>query len=153
MEDKLIFRSAERKDTPLILQFIKKLAKYEKMENEVVADEVKADNPDEQLGITIFANALKAPFKTILENAGVDYTAISKEIIAKGDLTYGYNARTLQLVDLLEEGIIDPVKVLIGTVYAASSIASVVLTSSVIITEDPKSDNNLVLNTVGMPMV
>ncbi|MCQ2388051.1 MAG: GNAT family N-acetyltransferase [Clostridia bacterium] len=35
----MTFRSAERKDTHLILQFIKKLAKYEKMENEVVADE------------------------------------------------------------------------------------------------------------------
>ena len=39
MKDELTFLSAERKDTLLILQFIKKLAKYEKMESEVVADE------------------------------------------------------------------------------------------------------------------
>lgn len=39
MTEKLAFRNAERKDTPLILQFIKKLAEYEKMADEVVADE------------------------------------------------------------------------------------------------------------------
>ncbi len=39
MEQKLSFRNAERKDTPLILRFIKKLADYEKMSGEVVADE------------------------------------------------------------------------------------------------------------------
>ena len=57
MEDKLIFRSAERKDTPLILQFIKKLAKYEKMENEVVADEKTFESWifDKQKAEVIFA--------------------------------------------------------------------------------------------------
>lgn len=57
MEDKLIFRSAERKDTPLILQFIKKLAKYEKMENEVVADEKTLESWifDKQKAEVIFA--------------------------------------------------------------------------------------------------
>ena len=39
MTDKLTFRTAERKDTPMILRFIKELAEYEKMGNEVVADE------------------------------------------------------------------------------------------------------------------
>ena len=39
MENKLTFRYAERKDVPLILQFIKDLAEYEKMLDEVVADE------------------------------------------------------------------------------------------------------------------
>ena len=39
MENKLVFRYAERKDVPLILQFIKHLAEYEKMLEEVVADE------------------------------------------------------------------------------------------------------------------
>lgn len=39
MEEKLTFRYAERKDTPLILQFIKELAEYEKLADQVVADE------------------------------------------------------------------------------------------------------------------
>lgn len=39
MSEKLIFRNAERKDTSLILEFIKELAEYEKMADEVIADE------------------------------------------------------------------------------------------------------------------
>ena len=102
-----------------------------------VQDAVKADNEDEALGIKIFANALKSPFKTILKNAGIDSTEIMNAIITKDDISYGYDARALQLCDLLKAGIIDPLKVVVGAVYAATSIASVALTSSVIITEDP----------------
>lgn len=111
-----------------------------------VEAEVKSDNTDEQLGITIFANALKAPFKKILENAGISYENVMQSILDANDFNYGYNARTLQLTDLLLDGIIDPVKVLTGTVYAASSIASVILTSSCIITEDPIENKGLSLN-------
>ena len=111
-----------------------------------VEKEVKSENADEQLGIQIFANALRAPFKKILENAGVAYEAIMQQILEKADFNYGYNARTLQLTDLLGDGIIDPAKVLTGTVYAAASIASVVLTSSCIITEDPVENKGLSLS-------
>ena len=44
MEPKLHFRYAERKDTPLILRFIRELADYEKMLNEVVADEATLES-------------------------------------------------------------------------------------------------------------
>jgi len=111
-----------------------------------VEKEVKSENADEQLGIQIFANALRAPFKKILENAGVAYEAIMQQILEKADFNYGYNARTLQLTDLLGDGIIDPAKVLTGTVYAAASIASVVLTSSCIITEDLVENKGLSLS-------
>ena len=43
MEEKLSFRYAERKDTPLILQFIKELAEYEKLADQVVADEASLE--------------------------------------------------------------------------------------------------------------
>jgi len=111
-----------------------------------VEESVKSDNADEQLGIRIFANALRSPFKTILENAGVAYENIMQQIIEKNDINFGYNARKLELVNLLDDGIIDPVKVLTGTVYAAASIASVVLTSACIITEDPVENKGLSLS-------
>ena len=111
-----------------------------------VEKEVKSNNTDEQLGIQIFANALRAPFKKILENAGVAYEAVMQQILKKAEFNYGYNARALQLTDLLEAGIIDPTKVLTGTVYAAASIASVVLTSSCVIVEDPIENKGLSLN-------
>lgn len=49
MTNKLTFRSAEREDTPLILRFIKELAEYEKMGNEVVAED---ETPDRNFMIT-----------------------------------------------------------------------------------------------------
>lgn len=57
MTEKLSFRNAERKDTPLILQFIKKLAEYEKMADEVVADEETLEKWifDKQKAEVIFA--------------------------------------------------------------------------------------------------
>lgn len=111
-----------------------------------IEDNVKVDNPNEALGIKIFANALKAPFKTIVENAGLPVDLITKEVFDKDDYKVGYDARTLKVVDLLKAGIIDPTKVVKGTVYAASSIASVVLTSNVIITVDPVEEKGLSLN-------
>lgn len=114
--------------------------------SEKVVNNVETTDVDEALGVNIFANALKAPFKTILENAGVNVNGTMKVVLEKGDYNIGYNAKTLQVVNLLENGIIDPVKVVKGTVYAASSIASVVLTSSVMICTDPVENKGLSLN-------
>lgn len=114
--------------------------------SEKVVNNVETVDVDEALGINIFANALKAPFKTILENAGVNVNGTMNTVLEKGDYNIGYNAKTLQVVNLLENGIIDPVKVVKGTVYAASSIASVVLTSSVMICTDPVENKGLSLN-------
>ena len=108
--------------------------------------DVSSDDEDESLGIKIFANALKAPFKRILENAGVAVEPKMKEIIATDDRNIGYNVKTLKVVNLLEDGIIDPTKVVKGVVYAATSIASVILTSSVIITDDPVENKGLSLS-------
>ena len=56
---------------------------------------------------------------------------------------------------MLEDGIIDPTKVVVGTVYAASSIASVALTADVVVTVDPVEKEGVSLNMVpgGMPMM
>lgn len=107
---------------------------------------LKSDNPDEQMGIDIFVNALKAPFNTILDNAGVHYDTISQEVLDTKDINIGYNVKTLKVSNLIEDGILDPTKVVKGTVYAASSIAGVALTSSVIICNDPEENKGLSLN-------
>lgn len=111
-----------------------------------ILDKVEATDPDEKVGIDIFAKSLKAPFKTLLSNAGVNVNDIVKEVVSKNDIEIGYNAKTMQIVNLLEDGIIDPVKVVKGTVYAASSIASVILTSSVMICTDPVESKGVSLN-------
>lgn len=100
---------------------------------------------DEMVGVKIFKNALKAPFKAILENAGIAYEPIQKEILEKKDINFGYNARDLKLVNLIEEGIIDPVKATKGAIYAATSVAGLILTSDVCITEDPIENSGISL--------
>lgn len=108
-------------------------------------------NPDEILGIKIFVNALKAPFKVILDNAGINSENIQKEILAKNDVNYGYDALNLKMTNLVEAGIIDTAKGIKGAIYAATSVAGLVLTSDVCITEDPVDDKGLSLNMMGVP--
>ena len=121
----------------------------------VISDEleekVETSNYDEALGVKIFKNALKAPFKAILENAGIAYEPIQKEILEKKDINYGYNARDLKLVNLIESGVIDPVKATKGAIYAATSVAGLILTSDVCITEDPVENSGISLGIDGMP--
>ena len=111
-------------------------------------DNLETSNEDEKIGMTIFASALKAPFKTIVENAGLHADVIIPEVLSK-EKEYGYNVATMKIANMLEDGILDPTKAVKGAVLAASSIASVVLTSSVIICEDPKENNGVNLNMMG----
>ena len=99
----------------------------------------------------IFVNALKAPFKVILDNAGINSENIQKEILAKDDVNYGYDALNLKMTNLIEAGIIDTAKGIKGAIYAATSVAGLVLTSDVCITEDPVDEKGLSLNMMGMP--
>ena len=108
-------------------------------------------NSDEMLGVKIFVNALKAPFKVILDNAGINSENIQKEILAKNDVNYGYDALNLKMTDLIKAGIIDTAKGIKGAIYAATSVAGLVLTSDVCITEDPVDDKGLSLNMMGVP--
>lgn len=114
--------------------------------SEIGKKEITSDNIDEQMGIDVFFNALKAPFNTILNNAGVHYDIISKEVLDTNDFKIGYNVKTMKVSNLIEDGIIDPTKAVKGTVYAASSIAGVALTSNVIICQDPEENKGVNLN-------
>lgn len=114
--------------------------------SETVQENVKTDNADEKLGVEIVARALKAPFRVILENAGIDPESTMKKVLEQKDINIGYDARNLEVKNMVEAGIIDPVKVVTGSIYAATSIASVVLTSNVIITTDKEENAGLSLN-------
>lgn len=114
--------------------------------SDLVENEVKGEDYDESLGIKTFALALKAPFKAIIENVGQPVELIMKDVLSNKDYNIGYNGKTLKVVNLIEDGILDPTKVVKGTIYAASSIASVVLTSNVMITTDPEENKGVSLN-------
>ena len=117
-----------------------------------VLKKVKVANDDQMIGIKILSNAMKAPFKTILENAGYSSEVYLAELSNK-KMDIGYNVATMKKVNLVDAGIIDAKKVVRSALQAASSIAGLVLTSSVVITEDPKENNGITLNASPMSMM
>jgi chaperonin GroEL len=75
---------------------------------------------------------LCAPIKQICINAGVDHDSKIKEVLSKGG-NFGYNAKDDKIEDLVEAGIIDPVKALRCSLENAASTATMILTSETLI--------------------
>ena len=115
-------------------------------------ERVKVPNDDQMIGLKILSSAMKAPFKTILENAGYSSEIYLAEL-SKEKMDIGYNVATMEKVNLVNSGIIDAKKVVRSALQAASSIAGLVLTSSVVITEDPVEKSGITLNAAAMPMM
>jgi len=106
-----------------------------------VLDSVKMDYPDEQTGVTILRKALEMPMRKISENAGQDGAVILAEVRRKqassGNSNLGYDVMTEKFVDMLDAGIIDPVKVTRGALLNAASVAAMVLSTEALITDIP----------------
>jgi chaperonin GroEL len=98
-------------------------------------DKVKLEG-DEQTGVAILRRALEAPTRRIAENAGKDGSVIVQEVkkLKKGE---GYDAARDDFGDMLEKGIIDPLKVTRAALENAVSIAGMVLTTNCLVTELP----------------
>ncbi len=94
---------------------------------------------EEQIGVDMLKRALEQPLRQIAMNAGVDGAVVAKEVrtSAKG---IGYNALTGEYVNMLEAGIIDPFKVTSSALTNAASVAAMVLTTEVLISEKPKPE-------------
>ncbi|MPZ23419.1 MAG: chaperonin GroEL [Dehalococcoidia bacterium] len=93
---------------------------------------------DERTGAAILKRALEEPMRQIGENAGQEGSVIVEEIRAKNDADYGYDARIGEYGDMVEKGIIDPVKVVRSALENASSIAAMILTTESLVTEIPE---------------
>ncbi len=89
---------------------------------------------DEKLGWQIVAKALEYPTRRIAENAGFDGGVVVGELLSKSKTT-GFDARTGQYVDMFEAGIIDPAKVCRVALQNAASVAGLMLTTDVLVTE------------------
>jgi chaperonin GroEL len=92
---------------------------------------------DEKLGAEIVARALEKPVRTIAENSGVDGAVVADEVKTRGEKTgnIGYNANTDDYVDMYQAGIVDPTRVTRSALQNAASIASLMLTTEVMITK------------------
>jgi len=100
------------------------------------------ENEDQILGRDIVLKACKSPFETILENAGLNAEVIWNKIVTTGDGTSsGYDVRTeTVLEDMVDVGIIDPVKVTRIALEKAASVAGTMLTTECLVITIPKDD-------------
>jgi chaperonin GroEL len=98
------------------------------------------ENEDQILGRDIVLKACKAPFEAILENAGLNPEVIWNKIVTTGDgISSGYDVRTeTVLEDMVDVGIIDPVKVTRIALEKAASVAGTMLTTECVVTDIPK---------------
>jgi chaperonin GroEL len=107
-------------------------------------DKIKMDYADEQTGVKIVRTALEAPMRKISANAGQDGAVIIENVrriqIEKKNPKLGYDVITGDYVDMIQAGIIDPVKVTRGALENAASIAAMILTTEALITDIPKEE-------------
>ncbi len=90
---------------------------------------------DERTGAMIVAKALTAPMQQIAENAGLNGAVIISKIRESGKVGYGFDAYEEKYCDMLEAGIVDPVKVTRSALQNAASIAATVLTTESVVYE------------------
>lgn len=96
---------------------------------------------DERIGFDIVANALKAPTMQIAENSGAEGDVIVAELLEKqGNI--GYDANTGEFVDMFKAGIIDPAKVARTALQNAASVAGLMLTTNVLVTDLKEEDKD-----------
>jgi len=96
---------------------------------------------DEESGIKIIMKAVEEPARQIVKNTGKEPSVVVNEIMKRSG-NEGYNAKTGQFEDLVETGVIDPVKVTKNALKNAASIASMILTTNCVIVEKKEDKEN-----------
>lgn len=100
-------------------------------------DSIAVSDADEKIGIEIIRKALEAPVKTIAANAGYEGSVVVEKIkgLPQGQ---GLDSASGKYGDMIEMGVLDPVKVTRTTLQNAASIASLILITETTITDEPK---------------
>src|SRR5687767_2376873 len=93
---------------------------------------------DERVGAQIVRRALEEPIRNIVENAGLEGSVIVEKVKAETVATRGFDAESLQYVDMMTAGIIDPTKVERVALQNAASVASLLLTTEALVTDLPE---------------
>src|SRR5213596_1935300 len=101
-------------------------------------DSVKGADSDEKVGAMIVRRALEEPIRQIVENAGLEGSVIVEKVKSETAPNRGYDADSMEYVDMVQAGIIDPTKVERVALQNAASIASLLLTTEALITDIPE---------------
>lgn len=98
-------------------------------------------NGDEKTGAEIVKKAILAPINQISENAGINGGVVVEKILNSSDNNYGYDALNNQYVDMMKSGIIDPTKVTKTALLNAGSVASIMLTTTCLVSDIEETPN------------
>src|SRR5499425_2328371 len=93
---------------------------------------------DEKVGANIVRRALEEPIRNIVENAGLEGSVIVEKVKAEKVATRGFDAESLEFVDMIQSGIIDPTKVERVALQNAASVSSLLLTTEALSTDLPE---------------
>jgi len=93
---------------------------------------------DEKVGADILLKACSQPFRTIIENAGLNPEVVINNLPDNGEA--GYDARTDEYVDMVTSGIIDPLKVTRCALDQSVSISGLMLTTECILSEQKPTE-------------
>ena len=108
------------------------------LEASKVLDGVETVDSDEKIGVEIVRKALEAPVKTIANNAGFEGSVVAEKI--KGlPAGQGLDSATGEYGDMIEMGVLDPVKVCRVTLQNAASVASLILITEATVSDEPKN--------------
>src|SRR5437762_2755002 len=105
-------------------------------------DALKKLEGDEKVGAMIVRRALEEPIRQIVENAGLEGSVIVEKVKAETVVTRGFDAESMEFVDMLQAGIIDPTKVERVALENAASIASLLPTTEALITDLPEEQQD-----------
>ncbi|RME26034.1 MAG: chaperonin GroEL [Deltaproteobacteria bacterium] len=98
-------------------------------------------DPARKIGVDLLSGALEEPVRQIARNAGWDGSVVLEKVReGKGD--FGFNAAKEKFEDLFKAGVIDPTKVVRSALQNAASVASLLLTTDVMIAEKPEKKDN-----------
>ncbi len=107
-------------------------------------DEIEMEFADEQTGVAIVRRALEEPMRQLAHNAGMDGAVIVENVRRaqkeQDDPNVGFDVLRNVYVNMLEQGIIDPVKVTRSAVENAASIGAMILTTEALITDIPEEE-------------
>jgi len=101
-------------------------------------DGLTPENNDQKVGIDIVRRALQSPIRQVVENAGADGSIVVGKLLDANNPKRGFDAQTLEYVDMLQAGIIDPTKVVRMALQNAASVAGLLVTTEAMVAEKPE---------------
>jgi chaperonin GroEL len=95
---------------------------------------------DQQIGVETVKRALEEPIRQIVNNAGMEGSVVVEKVKHSKDVSFGFDADKEEYTDMMKTGIIDPTKVTRYALQNAASVAALMLTTAVMITDIPEEE-------------